>query len=242
MNSIVSRRCLVILAGCWLAGPAFAQEGREARPVLNVVGEGQVSVAPDMAIVQLGVVSEGKSADEALAANSRSMAKVLQALKDGGLAERDLQTSGFQIMPLYRQDQPDKPPQAPSIEGYSVSNGLTVRVRDLQKLGGVIDRSVKLGVNQGGSVEFTNDKPDEALDRARKAAVEDAMRRARILAEAAGVKLGPAISIQESGTNPVAAPMAMKAAMRNAAAEAVPIAAGENSYRVTVSMAFSLSP
>ncbi|MDQ0454730.1 SIMPL domain-containing protein [Rhizobium paknamense] len=230
-----------ILLACWGALPALAQEAGRQQPVIMVTGEGEASIAPDMAVLQLGVVSEGKTAADALAANNQAMAKVLQALKAGGLAERDVQTVGFDISPRYRQPEEGKvKPQAPLIDGYTVSNGLTVRVRDLSKLGTVIDDSVKLGVNQGGSVTFTNDKPEEALTEARKAAMLDAMARAKTLTEAAGVKLGPILSISENSVRPMERAMMLKASARDMPAPAVPMAAGENNYHVTVNVTFAL--
>lgn len=225
-----------------MVSPVMAQEVARPEAAVNVSGEGEVSLAPDMAMMQLGVVSEAKDAAAALKANNQAMAKVLQALKDKGIADRDLQTSGFQITPRYRQVPEDKlGSQPPVIEGYSVSNGLTIRVRDLGKLGGVIDASVALGVNQGGEIRFTNDKPEAALAEARKAAMADAIDKAKTLAEAAGVKLGRIISINENTVRPFEQGMMMKSAMaRDVAPAPTPVAAGENAYRVTVNVSFAL--
>jgi len=225
-----------------MATPAMAEEAVRPEAAVNVSGEGEVSLAPDMAMMQLGVVSEAKDAAAALKANNQAMAKVLQALKDKGLADRDLQTSGFQITPRYRQVPENKASsQPPVIEGYSVSNGLTIRVRDLGKLGGVIDASVALGVNQGGEIHFTNEKPDAALAEARKAAMADAVDKAKTLAQAAGVKLGRIISINENTVRPFEPAMMMKTAMaRDVAPAPMPVAAGENAYRVTVNVSFAL--
>ncbi|MDA4633629.1 SIMPL domain-containing protein, partial [Escherichia coli] len=107
------------------------------------------------------VLQEKPTAREALTANNETMAKVLDAMKKAGIAERDLQTSGFNIDPryVYPDNKQGQPPQAPKIVGYAVSNSLSVRVRDLKKVGEILDQSVTLGVNQGGNLTFTNDKP-----------------------------------------------------------------------------------
>ena len=127
----------------------------------------------------------------------------------------------------------------PEVVGYEVSNMVTVRVRDLAKLGGLLDSSIKLGVNQGGQISFTNDKTDGVLSDARKAAVADAMEKAKTLAEAAGVKLGRVIEITEATPFVMPEPM-MRMAAPKAQNDSVPIASGENSYSVTVNVTFAL--
>ena len=116
-------------------------------------------------------------------------------------------------------------------------NSLTVRVRDLAQLGAIIDQSVTLGVNEGGSVQFTNADPSRALEQARVRAVKDAMARAQTLAKAADVGLGRILTLSDNTFLPRPVPMAGgMAMMRAASAESVPVAGGENSYRVTVSL------
>ncbi|MBB4956044.1 uncharacterized protein YggE [Agrobacterium vitis] len=232
----------VLLAGLAAGLPAVAQDVARPEAVINVSGEGEATLAPNMAIMQLGVVSEDEAAAQALKDNNLAMARVLKMLTDQGLADRDIQTSGFDITPRYKHVPDDKPaPQPPAIEGYSVSNGLTVRVRDLAKLGGVIDGAVGLGVNQAGSIQFTNDKPELAISDARKQAMEDALAKAKTLTEAAGVKLGRIVSINENSARPFEQAMMMKTGMaRDMAAAPTPIAAGENTYRVTVNVTFAL--
>ena len=124
--------------------------------------------------------------------------------------------------------------------GYIVRNSLSVRVRDLERLGAILDRSVTLGVNEGGSLVFGNQDPASLVERARVAAVKDAMARAATLAEAAGVKRGEILEMSEQSFQPRPMPM-MQADMAMArAAESVPIAGGENTYRVMVNMAFAI--
>jgi uncharacterized protein len=222
-----------------LSSPALSQEERARQPVISVSGEGEASIAPDMALLQLSVVRDAKTAADALAANSAAMTEVLAAIKADGIAERDIQTSNFSIFPQYRHVEPkDGAGRAPEIVGYEVTNGLTIRVRDLKKLGGLIDQSVKLGVNQGGQITFTNDDPAAALSDARKAAMKEAIAKAQTLTEAAGVKLGKVLEINENSGRPIAQPM-MRMAMAKDAAPA-PVAAGENSYTVTVNVTFAL--
>ncbi|APG85216.1 outer membrane protein [Sinorhizobium americanum CCGM7] len=212
--------------------------GRQA--LIKVSGEGRATTAPDMAIVQLSVVKDAKTAREALDANNKAMAEVLSALKQSGIAERDLQTSGFSIMPQYNYPQnSDGSARPPELVGYQVGNGVSVRVRDLAKLGQVLDQSVTLGVNQGGGIEFTNDKPETVITEARKAAVADAINKARVLAEAAGVSLGRLIELSEQPARDEP-PVPMRSMAKEFAADQVPIATGEQAYSVTVNVTFAV--
>ncbi|QND13193.1 SIMPL domain-containing protein [Rhizobium leguminosarum bv. trifolii] len=223
------------------AAPAFAQEAKPREPVISVTGDGESSAAPDMAIVNLAVVKQAKTAREALDENNKAMNDVLAALKSGGIAERDLQTSGFSIQPQYNYPQPvDGQQQQPQLIGYQTINSVTVRLRDLAKLGAVIDQSVSLGINQGGDIQFTNDKPDAAIEEARKAAVADAVKRAKTLSEAAGVKLGRILEINENVPRAMPQPVYRATMMKEASDAAVPVQGGENNYNVSVTVTFAI--
>src|SRR5690606_11500598 len=141
--------------------------------LISVTGIGEAALAPDVAEVSLSVTREADTASAALDESNKSMSDVLAAMREEGIEDRDLRTSGFSIMPrmVYPNDQNRNDP--PRIAGYSVSNTLTVRVRDLTKLGAIIDRSVTLGVNQGGDITFANSDPAKAYEEARTAAVKD---------------------------------------------------------------------
>ncbi|WP_346306727.1 SIMPL domain-containing protein [Phyllobacterium sp.] len=226
-----------------MAVPFAAMADETPRPRITVTGEGEATAAPDMAIVSLVVLQEKPTAREALTANNETMAKVLDAMKKAGIAERDLQTSGFNIDPryVYPDNKQGQPPQAPKIVGYAVSNSLSVRVRDLKKVGEILDQSVTLGVNQGGNLTFTNDKPETIVEEARKKAVANAIAKAKTLTAAAGVEVGKVIEISEQTFQPRPYGGAPRAKMMAAeASDSVPVAAGENSYNVTVNVTFEL--
>ncbi|TCR92270.1 SIMPL domain-containing protein [Rhizobium sp. BK376] len=223
------------------AAGALAQEAKPREAVVMVTGEGHSSIAPDMAIVTLAVVKQSKTARDALDENSKAMGAVLATLKDAGIAERDLQTSRFSIQPQYNYPNNNKgQPQPPELVGYQATNSLSVRIRDLSKLGSIIDQSVTLGINQGGDIQFTNDKPEEALTAARKDAVADALAKAKTLTDAAGVKLGRVIEISENSIRPAPQPVFRAAMMKDAAAPAVPVQGGENTYDVTVNVTYAI--
>jgi uncharacterized protein len=240
MNVLAIASALAIVA----AQPAFAQNATnddEKRPAtISVMGEGEAAIAPDMAIVTLTVVREAETAREALTASNQAMDEVLAAMRTAEIADRDLQTSNFAIQPQYVYPDGDSQPQQPRITGYEASNTLTVRLRDLEKLGALLDEAVTLGVNQGGNIIFTNDDPSTTLNEARRDAVGDARERAEILAEAAGVELGRILSIDEQTMMPQPIPMARMEARSFDAAAAVPVATGENAYRITVTMRFEI--
>lgn len=230
------------LAAAPFSAAAVAQDGvqqpREAQ--INVSGEGEMAVVPDMAILSLTVLQQAETAEAALTANNAAMRNVVGALHERGVEERDIQTSQFQIFPRHEQTDPkDANSQPGKIVGYQVSNALTVRVRDLSKLGALLDQSVKLGVNEGGQISFTNDNPEAALTEARKKAVAQALAKAKTLTDAAGIKLGRIIEMSENSVRPMAQPM-MRMAMAKVASDSVPVAAGENTYNVTVNVTFSL--
>ena len=220
---------------------ALAHEPVDKKPVIMVSGQGEATAVPDLAIVDLSVAETRKTAREALDVNNGAMSAVLEALKEQGIESRDLQTSGLSIQPQYSYPQNDDgSPKPPVLTGYTVTNGLTVRVRDLEKLGAIIDQSVSLGVNQGGNIRFTNDDPVAVLEAARRDAVKDGLAKARTLADAAGIKLGRIVEITESVGLPEPRPM-MRMQMAKEAADSVPVAAGENTYTVNVGMTFEIA-
>lgn len=230
--------CVLLLAGT----AAVQADDADSQPQIRVTGEGRATLAPDMALLHLMVTREGASAREALDANTEAMREVLAEMRKSGIAERDLQTAQFSIQPRYRHHQPDGSGQQepPAIVGYTVSNSLLVRVRDLGQVGAILDRSVSLGVNQGGNIEFLNDDPAAALEQARVAAVKDALQRAATLTAAAGVKSGRILEISEQSYQPRPMPMARGQVMMAADVGSVPVAEGENSYSVTVNMTLAL--
>jgi uncharacterized protein YggE len=217
---------------------ALAQQAQPPRIV--VIGEGESSIAPDLAVLSLTVMREAKTAREALDAGNAAMAAVIAAMKSSGVANRDLQTGGLQINPRYNYVNKPDGTQEGELVAYQVSNTLSLRVRDLERTGEIIDKAVTLGVNQGGGVTFANEDPSKALTEARKSAVKDAMDKAHTLAEAAGVNLGKVLEISDQSYASPPMPIAAKAFDRAGAAESVPVEAGENSYKVQVTMTFEL--
>lgn len=215
----------------------------EHNSTISLSGTGSSTIVPDMAVVSFGVVEEAKTAREALDANSASMAAILKAMKEAGIEDKDLQTSGFNIQPRYfypkRKANGEQP--APEITGYRVSNSLTIRVRKIETVGGILDLSVTLGMNSGGNIQFTNSDTQAVLKEARISAVKDAMAKAETLAQAAGVELGDILEISENVNRPRPVAIAQARSLSVQEDAAVPIATGENTYRVTVQMRWAIS-
>lgn len=222
-----------------MALPAFAAHAQnQPAPRIIVTGEGEKTVAPDLALLSLSVMREAKTAREALDANNDAMAAVIAAMKAADIADRDLQTSGIQIAPRYNYTNKPDGSQEAELVAYQVTNTLSVRVRDLAKAGDILDKSVSLGVNQGGGITFTNNDPSSALTEARKAAVKDAIDKAKVLSDAAGVQLGRVIEISDQTYQPRPMPMAKSVSFDRAGA--VPVEAGENAYNVQVNVTFEI--
>lgn len=218
--------------------PALADDAKPG--TLVVTGTGESTAAPDMAVLSLAVVREADDARAALTADNKAMASVLDAMKQAGIEPRDLQTGNFSIQPRYVYPNDKNKLKAPEIVGYTVNNTLTVRVRDLEKVGEILDKSVSLGVNSSGGVAFTNQHPETILDEARRNAMKDALAKAKTLTEAAGIGVGRIVQIRESSNPPRPMPLARAQVADSAAFKAVPVAAGENSYHVNVTVTFEL--
>jgi uncharacterized protein YggE len=215
-------------ASALLAAPALAQS---ETPAISVTGEATISVPPDQAQVAAGVTSDGKTAREASEANNVTMGKVLLALKAGGIDGKDIQTSRLSLQP---QSAPNR--NANAIAGYRASNQVTVRVRDITKVASTIDLLVGAGANDIGGINFMVSQASKLLDDAREQAVADARRKAEIYAKAAGVTLGAPLSIAEEGAP---APV-FRGKMALAPMAATPVAQGEETLSVTVSVSWAI--
>ncbi|WP_111558642.1 SIMPL domain-containing protein [Paracoccus sediminilitoris] len=223
-----------------MSGPALAAgPGMQCGPGaqmsrLSVTGDGLARIAPDMATVQLGVTTQGDSAKTAMDQNSDQQAAVIKALTDAGIDQAQIQTSGLNLNPMieYGED------RAPTVTGYQASNMVSVRVTDLARLGEVLDAIVSAGANEINGIVFAREDGADAQDDARKQAVADARRKAEVLAEAAGLTLGPVLTIrdnQNSGGGPRPM-MRMEAAM----ADSVPVQAGEMEMSSQVDIEYAL--
>ena len=191
-----SALAVAVLASVILALPAHADDSRIPR-TMALAGHGEVRAAPDLAIVSIGVTNLADTAAAALAANSEAMRRVFAAMAEAGIAEKDIQTSNFMVQPRYDYSKNEQPPR---LIGYDVSNMVNVTVRKLDGLGGVLDRVVEAGSNQVNGIAFQLSDSEAAADAARKLAVADAARKAKLYAEASGVELGAILAISEGAS------------------------------------------
>jgi len=237
-----------------LAGTAQAQniEGPRMAPestLLSVDATGKVSSKPDIATFLAGVATTGKTAGEALSANSAAMNRVIAALKKAGIADRDIQTSNLNVQPVYAENNPGSPrqvvdelaDQTPRIVGYRANNQVSVKQRNLKDYGKVIDTLVSSGANQVSGPDFQITEEDTALDTARRDAVAKARARAQLYASAAGLKVKRIVSINE-GSSYRPAPQMAYARVAMDKAESTPVEAGEVELQVNVSVVFELTP
>lgn len=225
-----------VIAAIALVCTASSAFGQTLPPAITVNGEATISVPPDLAQIDSGVTTEAKTAREASEANNKAMGVVLLALKNSGIPEKDFQTSRLSLSP---QSAPSKTANAPfQIVGYRATNRVTVAIRDITKVAGTIDVLVGSGANEISGISFIVSKASQLLDDARTKAIDDARRKAEIYARAANVSLGSALSISED-TAP--APMPYRK-MATAMAADAPVAQGEETLRVTVSVSYEIKP
>ena len=199
-----------------------------------VSSEGSVAARPDIVRISSGVVTEAETARAALADNTTVMTALISNLKAAGIAADDLQTSSFTVSPRYQQRRDGK---APAIDGYRVSNEVHVVLRDMKRVGEILDKLVTLGANEIGGLSFDVSEPEALKDQARKLAFENARHRAKLYAVAGGAELGDVIAISEEVVHPgPRGPMLARAAM----SESVPIEAGTQRIEARVTVTWAL--
>ncbi|TFH48820.1 MAG: SIMPL domain-containing protein [Lysobacterales bacterium] len=208
-----------------------------ALPSITVTGTGEVHNQPDMARVNIGVVTQESTAAEALNKNTESVEKLMAALKAHKIADRDIQTSNFSIYPQYDYDRSNHPPR---LTGYQVMNQVRIAVRKIADLGAVLDKVVTAGANQINQVTFEIDEAESLRDTARQMAVRDAQRKAALYAKEAQVRLGPVLEVVEAGSTVPIQPFEVDAFAQQA--RAVPIAPGELTIREEVRVTFAIEP
>lgn len=232
---------LPLLAAAALAAPssAAAQATMQVQPIsgtrLDIAATGEVNRVPDVAMITTGVVTRAATATAAIRANATRMERVRAALRAAGIADRDIQTSSLNLNPEYHYEQN----QPPRLTGYTASNQVSVRFRDIGETGKILDALVAEGANQISGPNLTIDKPEEALDEARLKAIANGRARAALYARALGMRVVRLLSVSESGGYAVPPPMPMVAMAAERSAD-TKIDPGEQKVQVSVSMSFEL--
>ena len=202
---------------------------------LDISATGEAARVPDVAIISAGVVTKAATDSGALQDNATRMQRVVAALKRAGIAERDIQTSNVSLNPEYRY--PDN--QSPQLSGYSASNNVSVRFRDIRTSGQILDALVGQGANQISGPNLTIDKPEGALDEARTKAIAVGRERAQAYARSLGMRVVRLVAVSETGGNSIVQPMPMYARADMAMAK-TPIEPGEQNLQVALNMTFEL--
>ena len=234
---------LPLLAAAALSVPAAAaaQATMQVQPIsgtrLDISVTGEVTRVPDVAIISTGVVTRATKATAALQQNAARMERVRAALRRAGIEDRDIQTSSINLNPEYHYQQ-NMPPR---LTGYTASNQVSVRFRDIAKTGEILDALVAEGANQINGPSLTIDKPEQALDEARLKAIANGRARADLYARALGMRVTRLLSVSESGGYAVPPPMPMYARAEAMSADAsTKIDPGEQKVQVSVAMSFEL--
>jgi uncharacterized protein YggE len=216
------------------AAPALAAD-EDAPGRLSLSATGEVNITPDMATVQSGVISEGRTASEALNANSQRMNGVFAALTRAGIDRRDIQTSNLQINPVWSNYSSGEDRR---ITGYQANNTVTARVDELDSLGATIDALVTAGANNIQGVTFGVEDDSDARRQARLNAVAELRETANLYAGALGIELGGLIEFSESGGYRPQ-PVANFARMESMDAS-TPVSAGQLTISVTINGVYAI--
>ncbi len=221
-----------------VAHAQVAQSPTPPRSDIGVSGMGQVNIKPDTGIASVGVNVTAPTLASALDQVNQKMTAVIAAIKAQGVDAADIQTTSYNVSPITNQP---KEGESPIVTGYNVTNMVTVKIRNIDNVGQVLDAALTAGANSINSVYFTVDDPTKAQNDARTLAVKDAMAKAQTLAAAAGVKVGNIISISEVSPQVIPFVRTAEFAVPAAANSAGPVKTGQTTIIVNVEMHFEIS-
>ena len=241
---------MLALGGLALALVACTPEVNVAAPGatevsgIAVTGAGTTSVKPDIALVNLGIEVTATTVADARSRAATTMDNLTKAVKGKGVAAADIQTQFFNIYPQYGVGTPNSKPGTPEIVGYTVNNQVQLKVRNLDSVSDVLDSAIAAGGNniRVNGLQFTIEKPEQYLAKAREEAVQNAKARAEVLAKAAGVKVGAARSISESGGSfpEFDKSQSMPAQAPGGRGGPTPVSPGQETLSVTVNVVFEI--
>ncbi len=223
------------LAACQPA-TTYVTSGEVPMAKIQVTATGKANMAPDMATVSAGVVTQGKTAREAMFGNATKMTRAFEELEAAGIEKKHITTSQLSLQPRYNYQNR----QAPKIEGYEARNTVSAKTYDLDNVGAMLDALVKAGVNNINGVQFSIKDSKAAKEKAREDAIREARAKAEAMASAAGVKLGKLKSLSESGGNFRPQSVAYAARSMDIAQASTPVSAGEQEISVTVNMSYDI--
>lgn len=208
---------------------------------ISFSGEGKVYTKPDIATVTLSVVTESRTVADLQKKNTEKMNKVIEFLKGKGVEEKDIKTTNYNLYPRYDYSQYSS--RIPQIIGYEITQSLEVKIRNLDKVGEVLEGSVAAGVNQIYSLYFKVDKDDDFKSQAKELAINNAKKKAEETAKQLGVKLGKLIGYNESGNypGPIYSDYSKAMGMGGGGSESAPnIQIGENEITVNITLTYEI--
>ena len=233
---LLSGAALPVLAQS--SAPPPAAESMFRATTLNLSAYGETKLAPDMATITLGVTTDAVTADGAMAQNRSRMNQVIAALRRGGIADRDIQTSGLNLSPQYAYVQNEQP----KLTGYQASNQVTVTVNDLARVGSAIDAVVTAGATNVGGIAFGLKDPGAAENDARRLAVRSLQAKADLYAQATGYRIGRLVTLSEGGGySPSPPPMPVAMYARAEKADATQVQPGQLTVRVDITGLYELT-
>ncbi len=242
MKTLIPAAALIALLATTAAAAPVAAQGASAErafdaTTLNLTAEGEVKAAPDNATITVGVQTKAATAAQAMAGNAAQMNQVLTALRQAGIADRDIQTSNISLSAQYAY----APNTQPRLTGYQAANDVTIRVVDLKRLGASLDAVVTAGANQINGISFGLKDPAAAEDAARRAAVAALRAKADLYAQATGYHVARLVNLSEGGGYAPAPMRAMNFARNSVGAEPTPVSAGELTVRINVTGVYELA-
>ncbi|MFC1663575.1 SIMPL domain-containing protein [Patescibacteria group bacterium] len=216
----------------------------EAKNTITVSATGEVYAKPDLVLLDFSIVNEAKTVVEAMAENTEKMNKVIDFMKNQGIEEKDLKTTSFNIYPRYkwRNEIYYYPSGERVLVGYEVRQSLEIKIRDMEKIGDIIEGATTAGANQIGSLEFTIDKQDELKKQAREQAIELAETKAKEITSQLGVRIERITNFNESSVSPrfYALENEAMALPSGAGGETLQIETGESKISITVSITYEI--
>lgn len=229
-----------LTAAVFLALLPLAAIADDIPRTISVSAEGEVNLPPDLARLSLGVTAEAKSGAEAIGQAGQAMQRILDFIAAQGIDERDIQSSAIRLTPRYGRNSTGQIDYR-IIAGYSAETSMSLTLRDLNTVGEVLAGAVEAGANRVDGISFGLQNETEALDEARRLAVVEARRKAGLLAEAAGVDLGPLLQLIEMGSPSYRMELATMAMDARADMAPVPVAPGEISFAASVSLIYQIA-
>ena len=230
---VLTAGCTAVANGDSLSLSAIQQPDGTTRTV-QVTGIGESQVEPDTAVINLGIQTQEKTAEEALQNNNAKMQALIKTLENANIPARDIQTQTIRLSPRYELNNTNN---SRTLVGYTASNIVEVRTQNLESLGTLLDQAVKAGANTIENINFEVSNSSDVVDQVRESAIKDAQHKAEELASLTGTKLGPVLEIQESSSTPSPIVRQVDAPVQVAA---VPVSPGTQSITVQVQVTWTL--